>query len=100
MTSITTVSMVEKLEIDGTCRKDYLCSHSCKITLSDGREKEADLSGDEIYAFVYIIGQKKIVGNHSHFNHYKHFEGVALPGKKNTYSRPIPHDILSKIFTN
>lgn len=90
-------SMVQKLEIDKSCKERFPCGHSCKITLIDGREKKVGLDGDEIYALINVIANDKIVGNDHHFNDYKDFEGDAFPGQPG-YSRLIPEKILSDIF--
>lgn len=93
-----TPSMVQRFEIDQLCMERYPCGHSCKITLSDGRERKTGLDGDKIYVLINAIADEKIVGNDGHFDCYLNFTGIAFPGKKNNYSRPIPEDILSNIF--
>ena len=85
--------MVQRFKIDGRCMQRSPCSHSCRITLTNRREKQIGLDGDEIYALINVVPKNKIVGNDGHFDKFKKFEGF-----QNNYSRPIPNEILSKIF--
>ena len=56
------------------------CRHYCKITLSDGRERDGELNGVEIFAFLNKLPTEKvIVASPHHFavwNDYRSLEGI------------------------
>lgn len=56
-----TPSMVAKFEVSNSCMESYPCQHSCKIVLSDGREKNVTLGGVTIGVLIKEIAKDKII---------------------------------------
>ncbi len=60
--SVTSVTpgMVKKFEISSMCIESSQCQHSCKIVLSDGREKNVTLAKGTIRVLIKGIANRKI----------------------------------------
>jgi hypothetical protein len=89
-----TPGMVKSFEISSLCMERFPCLHATKISLKEGKEKNAGLGGDEIYVLAKALPKEKVKGFDGHFNKYQNFKGID----KYSYSRPIPEEILSRIF--
>lgn len=98
MTYSVMPAMVQSFEIGERCLDTYPCSHSCKITLYDKREKSLLLNGDRVYALIEEIAANKILGNKDHFAQYENYPELQMCMNKIHYIPPIPEHILSHIF--
>lgn len=85
--------MVKTIDIDGLCHERYPCKHTCKVTLTDGREKTIKIAGDEIRTLIKAINSGRI-NNKSSDEHFRKYNPNPA------YIRGEPQDILTSIFTN
>ncbi len=103
-----TVEMVQVFQIRENYDQSFPCSHSCKITLTNGREIKKSIDGPEIYILIQSLAKEKIVFKRSkkkssfrtqtleHFNNYKDFPYTAFRSDKS--KAPLPNELLSSLF--
>ena len=86
-------SMSYKISVGSKCIMGDVCSHICKITLTNGREKELALSGKEIFAL--LKNKDNVVKNiwgEEHFAKYAKNPDGSLRELKT-------QDIIAKVFS-
>ena len=105
------VEMVERFRIQENFKQSFPSSHTCKITLRDGREVKRSICGPDIYILIQAIAKEKIT-----FKRTKDEEmlswGPQPLDKFNTYADipysafkiygptepPLPSELLASLF--
>lgn len=85
--------MSYKISVGPKCVMGDVCSHTCKITLTNGREKELALSGKEIFAL--LKNKDNVVKNiwgEEHFAKYAKNPDGSLTELKT-------QDVIAKVFS-
>ncbi len=104
------VEMVERFQIHENYLQRFPVSHTCKITLIDGRKIKDSLDGPDIYILIQAIAKEKITFKRTkdkemilwepqtidHFNCYAHFPYSAFRVDRST--PPLPDELLSSLF--
>lgn len=74
-----TIDMIQNIEISQTCQEQTPCMHTCKILLSDGREKQLTLDAFSIHTFFIstLLNKIKWSGQTSTHSIADHFKGYV-----------------------
>ncbi len=97
MTFHVTSKQVQTLVIDAQCNLQHPCRHDVKLTLKDGTTSHSWLEGDQIFVLITTLARTKIAGDVKHFRKFRTYTGMS---EKHSYIRPLPKDVLAKIFNN
>jgi hypothetical protein len=97
MTANITPRQVQTFVIDSQCNHMHPCRHDVKLTLKDGIRAHSWLEGDQIFVLIKNLPRTKIAGDTNHFRKFRTYTGMS---EKHSYIRPLPKDVLAKIFKN
>lgn len=104
-----TVEMVKKFQIHEDFEQRSPCTHTCKISLIDGRKVKKAVFGPDIYILIQAIAKEKIDFKRSkdkeefgpqtldHFNCYMDYPYSAFSIDKSA-AAPLPDELLSSLF--
>ncbi len=81
------VEKVRDFSIDGKCLESLPCSHTCEISLIDGRYVKTTLGGDELYIILKAVNQVRDMNAPDHFD-----------DDANTKARTDANQVLIKLF--
>ena len=106
------VDMVERFQVHENYQQSFPSSHTCKITLIDGRKVKRDIFGPEIYILIQAIAKEKITFKRTkdehelslspqsidNFNCYAKFPYSAFKISSEPIETPSPNELLTSLF--
>ena len=106
------VEMVERFQIHENYQQSFPSSHTCKITLIDGRKVKRSILGPEIYILIQAIAKEKITFKRTknkyelswspqgidNFNSYADFSYSDFKMSLEPIETPLPNELLTSLF--